>query len=132
MKWSEEKIQKQKRYFQEQRISPTGKFTEFVVRTFYYIYKNCRESTDGLVKSNITYKKELVLTVYNGIYDEPDHMGCEVINDCVRNLKELGYIGFRKINNTWYIFIKKELDFLRPGEHQEYMKKYSIGDDLHE
>lgn len=99
-----------------------------MVRTFYYIYRKCRESTDGLVKSNITNKKELVLTVYSGIYDEPDHMGHEVVNDCVRNLKELGYIGFRKIENTWYIFIKKELDFLKIGEHQEYMKKYSIGD----
>lgn len=128
MRWSEEKVEKQKKYFKEQRINPTGNFTEFVVRTFYYIYRNCRESTDGLVKSNITNKKELVLTVYSGIYDEPDHMGYEVVNDCVRNLKELGYIGFRKIENTWYIFIKKELDFLKIGEHQEYMKKYSIGD----
>lgn len=77
---------------------------------------------DGLVKSNITYRKELVFIVYNGIYDKPDHMGHEVVNDCVRNLKELGYIGFKKIENTWYIFIKKELDFLKPGEHEKYIK----------
>lgn len=132
MKWSEEKVQRQKRYFKEQRINPTGNFTEFVVRTFYYIYGNCRKSVDGLVRSNITKRKELVLTVYSGIYDKPDHMGYEVVDDCVRNLKELGYIGFRKIENTWYIFVKQELDFLKPGEHQEYMKRYSIGDEAYE
>ncbi len=132
MKWSEEKIQKQKRYFKEQRINPTGNFTEFVVRTFYYIYGNCRKSADGLVRSNITNKRELILTVYSGIYDKPDHMGYKVVDDCVRNLKELGYIGFRKIGNTWYICVKQELDFLKSGEHQEYMKRYSIGDEGYE
>lgn len=131
MKWTEEKIQKQKRYFKEQRINPTGKFTEFVVRTYYFIYKECSKSPDGLVKSSITNKKELVFAVYEDIYDKPDHMGREVVNDCVRNLKELGYIGFKKVENIWYIYIKKELDFLKPGEHQEYMRKYCIGDCIH-
>ncbi len=124
MKWTEEKIQKQKKYFSEQRINPTGNFTEFVVRTFYVIGNECSKSSDGLVKSNITNKKELGLAVYEGIYDEPDHMWREVVNDCVRNLKELGYIGFKKIDEIWYIYIKKDLDFLKPGEHQEYVKKF--------
>ena len=132
MKWSKEKMQRQKEYFKEQRINPTGKFTEFVVRTFYFIYKACQETQNGLVKSSITNKRQLVVTVYEGIYDEPDHMGHEVVNDCVRNLKELGYIGFRKIDDIWYIFIKKELDFLKSGEHEEYMQKFAIGDDTNE
>lgn len=47
MKWSEEKIRSQKKYFKEQRLNPTGNFTEFVVRTFYYIYKTVKNQWTG-------------------------------------------------------------------------------------
>lgn len=67
MKWSEEKILKQKNYFKEQRINLTGHFAEFLVRTFCYIYKHCKESDDGLVISNISNRKEFVLTIGSGI-----------------------------------------------------------------
>lgn len=129
MRWCKEKVEKQRNYFREQRITPTGHFTEFVVRTFYYIYKKCSDAPDGLVRSNVTYSRDLVWTIYTGIYDEPDHMGNKVVDDCVKNLKELNYIGFKRIDDIWYIFIKQQLDFLKPGEHEEYMKKYSIGED---
>lgn len=126
MRWNKEKIEKQRAYFIEQRKNPTGKFTEFVVRTYYYIYKKCLDSDKGIVRSTITYHKDLVNLVYEGIYIEPDHMGTTVVQDCVNNLKELGYIGFKKIEDRWYIYIKNKLDFLLAGEHEEYIKKYGI------
>ena len=51
-------------------------------------------------------------------------MAHEVIDDCVRNLKEMGYIGFKKINAKWYIYIKNNLDFLLPSEKEKYVKEY--------
>lgn len=126
MRWRKEKIEKQRAYFREQRVHPTGKFTEFVVRTYYYIYKKCLNSENVLVRNYITYDKELVYLVYDGIYSEPDHMGREVVQDCVRNLKELGYIGFKKVDEKWYIYIKSKLDFLQCGEHEKYLEKYQI------
>ena len=132
MKWTEEKIQKQKRYFSEQRINPTGNFTEFVVRTYYLIYRECRKSVDGVIKSSFTHKKEVIFAVYAELCDQPDHMGREIVGNCVTALKEMGYIGFKKIENQWHIYIKKELDFLKPGEHQVYIKKYYIGEEDYE
>ena len=132
MKWNEEKIQKQKCYFSEQRVNPTGNFTEFVVRTYYLIYKECGKSVDGFIKSSFTHKKEVIFAVYAELCEQPDHMGREIVDKCVTTLKEMGYIGFKKIENKWYIYIKKELDFLKPGEQKVYIKKYLIGEKEHE
>lgn len=106
MKWSEEKINKQKEYFREQRINPTGNFTEFVVSPFYYIYTRCKEKDDGLVSSKITYEQKLIDCVYEGVYEKPDHMARDVVDDCVKKLKEMNYIGFKKVDEKWYIYIK--------------------------
>ena len=121
MAWTEEKILRKKEYFMEQRKNPTGNFTEFVVRSFYYIYRRCMKSQDGLVKNKILHEKELILTVYKGIYDEPDHMADEVVEECIEYLKNMGYIGFKKKDANWYVYIKKELDFLMTGESDKYI-----------
>lgn len=57
-------------------------------------------------------------------------MGNAVVDDCVRHLKELDYIGFKKIDDVWYIYVKQQLDFLKPGEHEEYVRKFSIGEEV--
>ena len=36
MRWSKEKINDKKEYFLSQRKNPTGKFTEMVVRTYFF------------------------------------------------------------------------------------------------
>lgn len=126
MKWSKEKVDKQKLNFVEQRQNPTGNFTEFVVRTYYFLCKVCSESDNKMVRSYITNKREIKEFLYKGIYDKPDHMSQAVVDDCIKNLKRMSYIGFRKIENKWMIYIKKDLDFLLPGEHEKYIELLEI------
>lgn len=130
MKWSKEKVNNQKTYFSKQRKEPTGNFTEFVVRTYYFLYKMCSETENKMVRSNVTYRKELIDFVYRGIYNEPDHMAQSVIDDCITNLKEMAYIGFKKVSDKWMIYIKSNLDFLLLGEHEKYLETLNITNDF--
>lgn len=130
MKWTKEKISEKQLYFKQQRKEPTGNFTEFVVRTYYFLCKMCSEHENKMIHSNIKYNKELIAFVYKDIYSEPDHMASSVVDDCINNLKEMSYIGFRKIDNKWMIYIKNYLDFLLPGEHEKYIELLEIVDDF--
>lgn len=127
MKWSEEKIRHQKEYFAQQREKATGNFTEFVVRVYYSIYKKCAEIEDYSCKCSDVNSHKIKYIVYEGVYGGvPDHDYANVIDDCVKNLKEMGYIRFQKRDETWFFRVEKRLDFLLPGEHERYMEKFSI------
>jgi len=127
MKWSDEKIEIKRRYFLQQRKEPTGKFTEFVVRLYYNIYKKCSEDVNNLCIGSDVSSYRIKYIIYEGIYGgQPDHDNKSVIDDCMKHLKEMQYIGFRKDSDVWYIYIKRQLDFLLIGEHEYYKNKYEI------
>lgn len=127
--WTTEKIRHQKSYFAEQRKNPTGKFTEFIVRTYYCIYKACwlRKGNYCLADSVNNYRIKNI--VYEGFYNnQPDHDYNNVINDCKRYLMEMGYIRRKHQGAHEIIFINKPLDFLVPSEHATYLKKFGISE----
>lgn len=127
MKWSDEKIESKRQYFLQQRKEPTGNFTEFVVRVYFSVYKKCSENKNNLCKSSDVSSYKIKYIVYEGVYGgQPDHDNRGVIDDCMKHLKEMHYIGFKKENDAWYIYIKKKLDFLLEGEHEFYKNKYGI------
>ena len=130
--WKKEKIEKQKDYFKRQRVDKTGYFTEFVVRTFYCIYKACDyNKVNYCLRKDVTPIK-IRYNIYEGIYDGiPDHDYYNIINDCFHHLCEMGYIQYETICSQEIIVIKKQLDFLLKNEHKFYLKKYDIQNDIY-
>lgn len=126
-KWGPERIEKQRAYFEKERTEKKGNFTEFVVRMYYLITKACT-ANDGLCCDTFTVKPYKVkFEIYEGIYDEPDHDYWRVIDDCVKYLKNMNYIKMRKsAEGRWLIYLNRPLDFLLPGEHEVYLKRYGI------
>jgi ssDNA-binding Zn-finger/Zn-ribbon topoisomerase 1 len=129
--WSKVKIQHQKEYFAEQRKNPTGKFTEFVVRTYYCIYKCCSVYKSIYCPANDVSNSKIKNIIYENFYNnQPDHDYVNVINDCKKHLTEMGYIHLEYMNGREIIFLDKTLDFLVPGEHEYYLQKYHIPKDI--
>ncbi|MBQ9071915.1 MAG: topoisomerase DNA-binding C4 zinc finger domain-containing protein [Bacilli bacterium] len=129
--WSKDKIEKQREYFEEQRIIKTGKFTEFVVRIYYCIYKACDENgTNYCLESDVSNFK-IKYKIYEGFYGGvPDHDSPHVIGDCFNHLSNMGYISFDDSKSKTLVVINKHLDFLLPGEHEFYKQKYNISKDI--
>lgn len=132
MFWNREKIENKRKYFEKERIDKNGKFTEFVVRTYYCICKACSQN-DGIsccAKDVSAYKIKLI--IYEGFYGGvPDHDNRSVIDDCIKHLKLMKYIKFKKINEVWMIYLNRPLDFLLDGEHDKYLEKYNIVNNLY-
>lgn len=126
MYWDEERIQKQRDYFFKERIEKKGNFTEFVVRTYYCIYKACILNDGISCPASAVSPHKLKFIIYKDIYDTPDHGYKEVIDDCIKKLKLMKYIKFRKENDKWMICLNRALDFLLPNEHELYLEKYLI------
>lgn len=115
-----------KEYFRAQRINPTGNYTEYIVRTYYLIYKVCRESSLPYCPKASLNIRAMSASVYDGIYDKPDHDYYNVITGCMKDLEKTGYISIQQMDGIDYIWIQKPLDFLKEGEHKHYLKKYGI------
>lgn len=128
MYWDEERIQRQRDYFAEERIEKKGNFTEFVVRTYYCIYKACTLNDGISCPASAVSPHKVKFIIYKDIYDTPDHDYKGVIDDCIKKLKLMQYIKFRKENDKWMIYLNKALDFLLPNEHELYLEKYSVND----
>lgn len=127
--WPETKIQSQKEYFAAQRKQPTGNFTEYVVRTYYCIYKGCSNHQRNFCPAREASNYRIKNLVYEGFYNnKPDHDYQNVIDNCKKHLIEMGYIHLEQRDNDDYIFIDKPLDFLLPGEHEAYLKKFCTED----
>ncbi len=125
--WPEQKIQNQKEYFAAQRKRPTGNLTEYVVRTYYCIYKGCSIYKSDSCPAREVSNYKIKNIVYEGFYNNrPDHDYNSVINDCKNYLMNMGYIHLEQRDGDEFIFIDKPLDFLNPGEHETYLKKYNI------
>lgn len=120
--WSKEKINNQKDYFRSQRTEKTGNFTEYVVRTFYCIYKACDNNKTNYCLENAVSPAKIKYDIYEGIYEVPDHDYSHVISNCFKTLSDMGYIQYKEN----MIVIKKQLDFLLEGEHELYLEKYNI------
>lgn len=123
MKWSRTKIQQKWNYFREQRKTPTGNFTEFVVRTYYSIDRCCREQGGNNCPSELVSNRQIKNAVYDGIYPEPDHGYDGVIGDCKKHLTEMGYIHTEEDGRV--TVIDRPLDFLLPGEHEAYLARFA-------
>lgn len=129
MHWTNEKIQNKKAYFQGERTEKRGKFTEFVVRTYYCIYKACANNNGKCCLASNVSARKIKSIIYEGFYDGvPDHDNKAVIDDCIYHLKSMNYIKFRKENEKWVIYLNQPLDFLLELEHERYLKKYEILD----
>lgn len=126
MIWSSEKIESKRYYFERERIEKRGNFTEFVVRTYYCIYKACSLNNGKCCKATSVSAYRIKDIIYDEIYNTPDHDYKKVIDDCVHHLKSMGYIKFKKENETWMIYLNKPLNFLLNGEHERYILKYNI------
>lgn len=123
MKWSAAKIRQKRAYFRAQREAPTGNFTEFVVRTYYCIYRCCQESGGNSCPAELVSGYRIKGEIYKGIYAEPDHGYRGVIEDCKRHLIEMGYIHLEDDGRV--IVLDKPLDFLLPGEHEAYLARFA-------
>lgn len=129
--WSKDKIQHQKEYFAEQRKNSTGKFTEFVVRTYYCIYKNCAIHKSNYCLASEVNNQKIKFNIYEGFYNnQPDHDYNSVINDCKKYLIEMGYIHLENHNDRETIYLDKSLDFLLSGEHESYLVKNNVTEKL--
>lgn len=127
MFWSNEKIQKKREYFKTERTEKRGKFTEFVVRTYYCIYKACSINNGRSCLASDVSANKIKFIIYEGFYEgTPDHDNRSVIEDCKNHLKHMNYIKFRNENEKWMIYINRPLDFLLDNEHESYMRKYNI------
>ncbi|WP_242833555.1 hypothetical protein [Desulfosporosinus youngiae] len=70
--------------------------------------------------------------VYEGFYNsQPDHDYQNVIENCKKHLIEMKYIPLAQQGQDDYIFVDKPLDFLLPGEHEAYLKKFGIEERSH-
>lgn len=131
MKWTQDKIRNKINYFKQERIEKRGKFTEFVVRMYYCIYKQCTTNNSICCRASEVSSYKVKYKIYEGFYDgKPDHDNKSVIDDCVKHLKEMGYIQFRKESDVWMIYLRRPLDFLLDGEHEAYLEKYDIKDEI--
>lgn len=129
--WSMEQIERQKQYFAKERTERKGNFTEFVVRLYYCIYKAC-SLNDGVscnAKAVSVYKVKDIL--YEGIDDDTGTLHRGIIDDCMKHLKLMHYIKFRKVEDRWTICLNRPLDFLLEREHEAYLEKYGITEDVH-
>ncbi len=115
-----------KDFFRQQRIHPTGSYTEYVVRTFYQIYKACRESFGTHCSVDSLDLRSLCFAVYADIYDEPDHDWELVMTNCIGDLERLGYLSRERIQGSDVVAFKRPLDFLLEGEHEHYLQRYGI------
>lgn len=125
--WDKEKIENQRLYFANERIEKRGKFTEFVVRSYYCICKSCSINDGISCRASEVSAYKIKFVIYEGFYDGvPDHDNKSVIDDCIKHLKLMNYIKFKKLNDVWMIYLNKPLDFLLEGEHNNYLEKYKI------
>ena len=116
-------------YFKEQRINPTGMFTEMMVRTYFLVYKACLESGNNCCYDYQVGDRKIYLDVYEGFYDDkPYNKIPSTVFECKKKLKKLKYIRFFKEQDTgkWMIQIQRELDFLTDQEWNYYFLKYGI------
>lgn len=129
--WKKEKIDNQREYFKSQRIDKTGNFTEFVVRTFYCIYKACDNNQTNYCLEKDVEPTKIKYNIYEGVYNGvPDHDYYNVISNCFQHLSEMGYIEYKTLRYKEIIVIKKQLDFLLENEHEFYLEKYDIKNDI--
>lgn len=127
MFWTSDQIDRKKEYFRKNRIETNGKFTEFVVRTYYCIYKECSLNNGMCCEAKSVSPYKIKHIIYHGFHNNiPDHDFKNVIDDCIKNLKLMHYIKFKKENDTWMIYLNKSLDFLLEGEHERYICNYDI------
>ena len=117
--WNRKKIQAKWSYFRAQRLQPTGNFTEFVVRVYYAVLACCMEGDGRSCPIGQVRNRRLSRFVYRGIYDRPDHDYDMVLEDCKRNLLQMGYLHLSE--DGMRIFVDRPLDFLLEGEHERYL-----------
>lgn len=130
--WNPEKIKSQTEYFKSQRENPTGDFTEFVTRMYYCVYKAC-SLNDGKCCSAKEVKPYKVRDIiYENKDTDPNISHKSVIDDCVEHLKNMHYVRFkREPVNGWMIYLERPLDFLLEGEHEAYLRKYHITNNVY-
>lgn len=124
--WDRDKIEYKRNYFKAQRQNATGNFTEFVVRTYYFIYKLCSDYNSDFCYAYKLCNRDVAKAVYDGIYDKPDHDYQNVISSCKDTMAKMGYIHFDTLESKDIIVIDRALDFLQPGEHEDYIKRFAI------
>lgn len=123
--WSKEKREQKRNYYRQQRINPTGNFTEYITRVYYNILKFTYKETKICLIDNINSKK-VVEDMYKGIYVHPDHDAYNVMNNCIKELINMGYIHEEIVNNKKCIVVDRELDYLINNENENYLEKYGI------
>ena len=117
--WDRRKVQAKWSYFRAQRLHPTGNFAEFVVRVYYTVLVCCMEGDGRSCPAGRVRNRRLSHFVYHGIYDQPDHDYDMVLEDCKRNLVQMGYLHWSEDKTR--IFVDRPLDFLLEGEHARYL-----------
>lgn len=112
-----------KEYLREQTKNPTGHYTEILIRTYYFILKQCEEKNqDWCYSKEISYKS---LKKFSYAYIGYD-ASLMVIKNALKDLAKTGHInvtedGFDKIIN-----ILKPLDFLDEDIVQYVSKPHPI------
>lgn len=127
--WSRDKIEQKRNYFHQQRLNPTGNFTEYITRVYFNILKYANNENNICYYSDLDLK-QVIADMYKGIYDKPDHEGRRILKNCINELINMGYIHEDVFNDKKCFVIDKELDYLLENENDYYVKRYKINQNV--
>ena len=112
-KMTTEQIENKKRYINEQLLSGIGNYSTLFIRTYYYILCCCRKNQQNWCYGKEAGDNKVARYAYAAVRDGySDHMGNEIIYKIKQELSAMGYISFKLVDDTWRIYINRDLDFL--------------------
>lgn len=104
---TQEKINKQIAYLKSQKNNPTGNYRQYLVNLYNMYCDGAKlNGTDWCPNISIPEK---IKAAYGNL--EPDHMSFSMVQRWDKDLRDLGYISHKRVNNEWRTYILKELDF---------------------
>ncbi|TEA85915.1 hypothetical protein [Lacticaseibacillus paracasei] len=121
-KYGSDQLEDKRAYYAQQRIKPTGKFTEMIVRSYYIIWALAHTNPDKECFTSQSNEHKIKDLVYQDLGDPV----ASVVADARNELVKMYYVRYVKDDedNRWKIRLEKPLDFLQPGEDLAYRTKY--------
>ncbi len=121
-KYGSDQLEDKRAYYAQQRIKPTGKFTEMIVRSYYIIQALAHTNPEKECFTSQVSEHKIKDLVYQDLGDPV----ASVVADARNELVKMYYVRYVKDDedNRWKIRLEKPLDFLQPGEDLAYRTKY--------
>ena len=108
-----DQIANKKDYIRKQLSSGNGNYATLFIRTYYYILSCCRKNKQDWCYGSEANDTKVARYAYAAIGDgRPDHIGRDIIDRIKQELRAMGYITFKLVDDTWRIYVNRNLDFL--------------------